>query len=448
MPGRGSLFWKLALLLSLSAVITVGLSWTLTRHVGNRVLLLDEEARTVMRGYAAEAWRAWDSGGEAGVAAWLDALAEREPGDAMVVNADDVSLSGRPLTDAQRAGLRFQRKLDWRMSFRMTAMPYIGVPFPQAPEAGSLVMQLPPRYFPGGSWPYWKTFLLVVMPALLALLAGALLYWRIMVPLRQLQARVRRFQDDPAARVEAELAHRGDEFGELGRRFNRMAERVAGMLDTQRRLLHDLSHELRTPLSRLTVALEGDLSEAELRRRVARELTAMRTLVGDTLSLAWHDTEQSRAATEALSPASVWDLVAENAAFESDWSQARFPCRVPASARVRGNLNDLAQALENLVRNAVRHSPPEGRVTLDGRREGDVWHLWVADEGPGVPDERLEAIFEPFVRLDRARSADHGFGLGLSIARRAVARQGGTLWADNEGAGLRVHLRLPAEPDV
>ena len=77
MPGRGSLFWKLALLLSLSAVITVGLSWTLTRHVGNRVLLLDDEARTVMRGYAAEAWRAWDGGGEAGAAKLLQEIARR-----------------------------------------------------------------------------------------------------------------------------------------------------------------------------------------------------------------------------------------------------------------------------------------------------------------------------------------------------------------------------------
>lgn len=444
MPGHRSIFWKLALLLSLSAVLTVGLSWNLTREVADRMVLLGEEAKSVMRGYAAEAYRAWRDDGETGVAAWLEQLRQREPGDAMVVDDNDASLSGRPLSEQQRAGLRFQRQLDWRMSFRMIDMPYIGVPFPQEPEAGGLVMQLPPRFMPGASWPFWKTMLLGVMPALIALVAGALLYWRMMVPLQQLQARVRAFQDDPKARVDAALAGRGDEFGELGQRFNHMAERVAGALETQRRLLHDLSHELRTPLSRLAVALEGNLSEAALRRRVAREVAAMRALVGDTLALGWHDTEQRHTRTESLAPASVWELVVEDAAFESGWSAHRFVCRVPASARVRGNLNDLAQTLENLVRNAVRHSPPEGIVSLDGRQDGEHWHLWVADQGPGVPQDCLEIIFDPFLRLDGARQEGSGFGLGLSIARRAMERQGGALWAENGQPGLYLHLRLQA----
>lgn len=447
-PGRHSLFWKLALWLCLSAVFTVVLSGWLVRTVGEHVVLLDQPAKTVMREYARQAEDAWRQGGADGVSTWLQRLNRREPGDAMVVDGSDHSLSGRPLTDRQRAGLRFQRQLDWRMSFRSTSMPYIGVPFPDDPRAGRLVMQLPPRFMPGRHWPLWQTLLVVVLPALLAMIAGGLLYWRTMVPLRLLQARVRRFQDDPEARVGAGLARRRDEFGDLGRRFDRMAERVAQVLGSQRQLLHDMSHELRTPLSRLSVALGGDLSEQDLRRRVAREVIAMRELVSDTLSLAWHDTEQRHTVTEPLSPAAVWDLVVDNAAFESGWPTRRFPCRLPADARVLGNLNDLAQALENLVRNAVRHSPENGLVCLDGHRQGQWWHLWISDQGPGVPDDRLDTIFEPFVRLDQARSAGSGFGLGLSIARRAVSRQGGRIWADNGRPGLRVHLRLPAAPEV
>ncbi|MGB1497464.1 histidine kinase sensor domain-containing protein [Alloalcanivorax venustensis] len=328
-PGRHSLFWKLALLLCLSAVFTVVLSGWLLRTVGEQVVLLDEPAKVVMREYAAQAEDAWHRGGAEGVSAWLQQLRRREPGDAMVVDASDHSLSGRPLTESQRAGLRFQRELDWRMSFRSTSMPYIGVPFPENPEAGRLVMQLPPRFMPGRNWPLWQTLLVVVLPALLAMLAGGLLYWRTMVPLRLLQARVRRFQDDPEARVGPGLAARRDEFGDLGRRFDRMAERVAQVLGSQRQLLHDMSHELRTPLSRLSVALEGDLSEQDLRRRVAREVTAMRELVSDTLSLAWHDTEQRGTATEPLSPLAVWDLVVDNAAFESGWPAAAFRAGCP-----------------------------------------------------------------------------------------------------------------------
>ena len=101
-------------------------------------------------------------------------------------------------------------------------------------------------------------------------------------------------------------------------------------------------------------------------------------------------------------------------------------------------------AAENILRNAIRHSPPEGIVSLDGRREGNMWHLWLDDQGAGVAPEELERIFAPFTRLDGSRPGDGGFGLGLSIARNALRLQGGSLWAENHGGGLRVHVRLLA----
>lgn len=94
MPGHHSLFWKLALLLSLSAVLTVALSWNLTREVADRMVRLDDEAKTVMRGYAADAYRAWKTQGETGVAAWLERLSDHEPGDAMVVDSTAAAAVG------------------------------------------------------------------------------------------------------------------------------------------------------------------------------------------------------------------------------------------------------------------------------------------------------------------------------------------------------------------
>ena len=111
---------------------------------------------------------------------------------------------------------------------------------------------------------------------------------------------------------------------------------------------------------------------------------------------------------------------------------------------MRGNLNALAQALENILRNAIRHSPAQGLVTLDGCREGDDWHIWLQDQGGGIDEQDLERIFAPFTRLEGSRPGDGGFGLGLSIARNAIQRQGGALWAQNTAQGLCVHLRLPA----
>ncbi|MCY1298043.1 Sensor protein PfeS [compost metagenome] len=114
---------------------------------------------------------------------------------------------------------------------------------------------------------------------------------------------------------------------------------------------------------------------------------------------------------------------------------------------IKANLNSLAQALENMLRNAIRHSPADGPITLSGQRQGDYWCLTLSDLGPGVPEDDLELIFEPFARLNQARPGDGGFGLGLSIARSAIALQGGAVWARNLNPGLCLHLRLPAWPD-
>jgi two-component system sensor histidine kinase PfeS len=115
---------------------------------------------------------------------------------------------------------------------------------------------------------------------------------------------------------------------------------------------------------------------------------------------------------------------------------------LPAGCTVLGHLNSLAQTLENLLRNAVRHSPSDGVVTLGGRCEGDTWLLWIEDQGPGVEPQHLESIFQPFTRLNAARPGGDGFGLGLSIARSVTQLQGGEVWAQNRSPGLRVSLRL------
>ena len=171
----------------------------------------------------------------------------------------------------------------------------------------------------------------------------------------------------------------------------------------------------------------------------------MQRLVDDTLQLAWLDTERAPLPDEAIQIQALWEMLTENACYESCWPIAQLQCTVDSSCWVRGNLNTLAQALENILRNAVRHSPVGGVVTLGGRREGDFWHLWLEDEGGGVAETDLERIFLPFTRLDGSRPGNGGFGLGLSIARNAVQRQGGTIWAQNTGTGLRLNLRLVAE---
>jgi two-component system sensor histidine kinase PfeS len=449
MPSRHSLFWKLAVLLVGFCLLMIWLSWSWGRYVQERNLFLSEQARSTLSRYAGEAEQAWLGGRQAGVDAWQAKMAQRETGWVGVVSRELRSLSSQELTDEQLARMTFLRNLDFPVSLRSKHLPYFKVPFPGNPANGNLIIQLPERLAPGQYALAWKLLTNGVIPGLFTLLLCVGLYRMLVVPLNQLREQANAWRADQLnTRLPSQTTSRADELGELGRAFDHMAERLQSTVALQQQLLRDLSHELRTPLSRLRVACDGEQSLAGLRLRLGREIDGMQRLVEDTLQLAWLDAERSPLADEAIQVQALWEMIAENACFESRWPASQLHCAVDAGCWVQGNLNSLAQALENIVRNAIRHSPADGQVTLQGRREGHSWYLWLEDEGGGVAEEALEKIFDPFTRLDGSRPGDGGFGLGLSIARNALARQGGALWAQNTRMGLRLNMRLPAASTV
>ncbi|AHZ72153.1 periplasmic sensor Signal transduction histidine kinase [Pseudomonas mandelii JR-1] len=446
MPGRHSLFWKLACLLVAFCLLMIWLSWSWGRYMEQRNQFLSDQARVTLTGYAAEAEQAWRSEQSAGVDAWLQGMKQRETGWVGVISGDLQSLSSQPLTDQEIERLTFLRGLDWPIHKKR--LPWLRVPFPGDSTAGSLVIELPQRFMPGQYRLFWRVITNGIIPGLFTLLLCVGLYRLLVVPLNQLREQANAWRADQLnVRLSSSTTKRSDELGELGRAFDHMAERLQSTVALQQQLLRDLSHELRTPLSRLRVASESEQGLAQLRERIGREVDGMQRLVEDTLQLAWLDTERAPLPDEAIQVQALWEMLTENACYESAWPASQLQCAVDSSCWVRGNLNTLAQALENILRNAIRHSPSGGIVRFSGQRDGDFWHLWLEDEGGGVAEADLERIFCPFIRLDGSRPGDGGFGLGLSIARNAVKRQGGSLWAQNTGRGLRLNIRLVAESD-
>ncbi|MGL6245419.1 histidine kinase sensor domain-containing protein [Pseudomonas sp.] len=446
LPGRHSLFWKLACLLVAFCLLMIWLSWSWGRYMEERNQFLSDQARGTLTGYAAEAEQAWRQGQSEGVDAWLQGMKQRETGWVGVIGGDLQSLSSLPLTDKEIEHLTFLRGLDWPIHKKR--LPWLRVPFPGDSYAGSLVIELPQRFMPGQYRVFWRVITNGIIPGLFTLLLCVGLYRLLVVPLNSLREQANAWRADQlSVRVSSSTTNRTDELGELGRAFDHMAERLQSTVALQQQLLRDLSHELRTPLSRLRVASESEQGLAQLRERIGREVDGMQRLVEDTLQLAWLDTERAPLPDEAIQVQALWEMLTENACYESGWPASQLQCVVDSSCWVRGNLNTLAQALENILRNAIRHSPSGGIVRLGGQRDGDFWHLWLEDEGGGVAEADLERIFCPFIRLDGSRPGDGGFGLGLSIARNAVKRQGGSLWAENTEAGLRLNMRLVAEMD-
>ena len=248
-------------------------------------------------------------------------------------------------------------------------------------------------------------------------------------------------------RVDPALRTRRDEIAALARNFDRMAERIEALVTGQRRLLGDVSHELRSPLSRLMVALslvkQGPTEEAaENLDRIALEARRLDTLIGQLLTLTRIDSGADRGAPARFDLANLVQEVAADADFEARASHRRMTVLASDACKLEGFEELLRSAVENVVRNAVRHTAEGTAVEIALRCHDAHATLTVRDHGPGVPEAMVSEIFLPFRRVANDHS---GAGLGLAIAERAVSVHHGTILARNapEG-GLIVELNLPA----
>jgi two-component system sensor histidine kinase CpxA len=255
---------------------------------------------------------------------------------------------------------------------------------------------------------------------------------------------------DLAARVGSPVARRNDEIGALARDFDAMAERLETLVSSQQRLLQDVSHELRSPLARLRVALElarqqaGD-GAAEPLDRIEVETTRLDDLIEQLLLLERLQVGDRDRQPESIDLGELVRQVVDDASFEAAPAGRSVQLAEAPTILIEGHVTLVRSAIDNIVRNAIRHSPDDGSVeveleVVDGRAQ-----LRVRDHGAGVPEEDLESLFEPFFRVADARDRrTGGSGLGLAIASRAIELHRGTIRAENvEGGGLEMVVDLP-----
>jgi len=259
-------------------------------------------------------------------------------------------------------------------------------------------------------------------------------------------------EGDLHARVGRAVGERHDEIGDLVRDFDVMAERIEELVHAQNQLLSDISHELRSPLARLNVALELARRKAtpDVERdlgRIETEAERMNELIGRILALARAESDPQA----AMSPVDLTALVQQvtaDARYEAQRQDKHVEFQPTATPVVQADAALIASAVDNIVRNALRHTPDHTTVTVKLSATDREALINVRDHGPGVPLSELERIFSPFHRVERERTRETGgVGLGLAIARRAVAVHDGTIAAENApDGGLLVTIRLPLRP--
>jgi signal transduction histidine kinase len=455
-----SLYWRIFLAfwaaLALILVGTVTVAVNATAHRSDRPWVQRSQLY-------AQAARAFESGGAAALQSWLQALPADPFGRTFIIGPDGREMLERPLPPILSASTN----TDLAAASPGSSALGGGI----APIGGALVLVAPggatyhvvvgpvrdsPRLFGELELPGVPLAILVIA---LAASAGVcyLLARYLAAPVDRLRLATRRMAaGDLEVRVVPALRGRQDDLGLLAADLDAMAQRLQQLLEAKQQLLRDVSHELRSPLTRLQLALslarrEHSGSDRYL-ARIACEADRLELLIARTLKLV-----RLERPADALIEQRVVDVgellhnIAADVAIEADVRGCLVNVQAPQGLPVCGDPELLRSAFENVIRNAVRFSPPGAVVVVGARKLGhaqpdETVEVAVNDSGPGVPEKELALIFEPFYRVDAAREhrGSAGEGLGLAIAARALAVHGGAISAHNmPGGGLGVVVTLP-----
>jgi len=405
---------------------------------------------------AAEATRAYESGGPAGFARFANNLAGGHESQLFLLDESNKDVLSRAISRdtlrlAREAGKDQLVATQSSLYERVAAYKFVaasGRPYTLVLYEHSPVLNLTGVLLSEG------------VPFLLGLLfvVTILCFWlayHIAAPIHAIQSAARKVAEgDLSARVPHAVSRRRDELAALAMDFDSMVERIETLIRTQKNLLNSVSHELRSPLARLNVCLamiRKHMPEetVEACERMERDVARIDTLMGQLLTLSRLEAGLSSGERENVNFTLLVQEIAADGNFEAQ--SLGKAVSLEASSQIvleRADSLALRSACENIVRNAIHFTPPgtEVKVALgiDNPASPQVL-LTVRDEGPGVPRNALQNIFSPFFRINGPGRQSQGNGLGLAIALEAVRLHHGTIVASNlDPTGLEISVRLPA----
>lgn len=430
-----------------------------SRILGTQVVPPSDLGPALASRIAEEAAHAYETGGPNGFAAFAQSLLRNSDDQLYLIDADGKDVLSRPIpsegvsamqaahTDGRvivRYGLRARSA-----SYRFTA---------PSGHAYVLLVNMPLKFgilHEAGSGS-GLTFIAGVL--LMVTLFCLWLVYHIVAPIQGIQSAARQVANgDLNVRAPAEISRRHDELASLALDFDAMVERTSLLVRSQRDLLSSVSHELRSPLARFNMSLgllrnQSPRECDELMQRMERDVERINVLLGQLLTFSRLESGLSSSQKERVDISQLIHEVVADGDFEAR-GYGKSVC-IGADNDIyvdKADPETLRSAFENIIRNAIRFTPPNSAVQVVLR--SDTEHVFprailsVRDFGPGVPEESLQQIFQPFFRLnlgsDRV-NANGGTGLGLAIALEAIRLHGGTVLAKNaDPTGLEVKITLP-----
>ncbi len=444
-----SLFWKLFASIGVAMVVTltaaVYVSYGLASATFDQVNI--EGREPIIR----EAAQVLSERGERGLREWLRDHAREAPRHMLllVVDENGRELLGRAMP---REVMRLLDRRPPRGGRPPNLRPIQLTPDLVAPDGEEYrLLFTRPLFTVFGvlTWP--GTRLAVMTIAILVAAVTSLLLARYLsAPIVRLQRASRALAAGVLeTRVGSPSNQRSDEVGILARDFDTMAERIQALVTDKETLLRDVSHELRSPLARMRMALAlaqrraNDAAQPDL-SRIEKAAEQLDELIGQIMTLARLRTQEAPEREPLPLDELVTDVL-DDARFEHPDAQIDFHTDGPVV--VLGDKRGLRSAVDNVVRNALTYAGSDGPIEVRLERSDAGFALRVRDSGPGVPEEDLTRIFEPFYRGDSSR--DHkttGQGIGLAITARVMELHGGQVTATNRAdGGLEITLRFPAD---
>ncbi|HZR23263.1 MAG TPA: ATP-binding protein [Vicinamibacterales bacterium] len=295
---------------------------------------------------------------------------------------------------------------------------------------------------------------LLVATPLIALMTGIVAWWVASSALRPVTTMAGQAEAITAASRQWRLDGESDadEIGQLARAFNRLLSRLGAASQTQRQFMADASHELRTPVSVIQTAAEVTLSQPgrspddyrDALTIVNEQGNRLSRMVQDMFVLARADVGATEITRQRLYIDDVVDECVRAAAVVANAKGIVLTSHVEPDVAVVANDDLLRQLMTNLLDNSLQYTPCGGAVEVQVATDGAEVTIAVSDTGPGIPISERERVFERFVRLDAARSATSGAGLGLAIARWIVEQHQGTIAVEgNDAGGSTFRVRIP-----